>query len=203
MGGREPALHLTQTEYHCIANANPEAASKRAFNFNAGKPWTDPESHRAKELRKGAGIYPRVQEESEYKLTKVPTVDRRTLGFSTTAMASLAGFTPRQVVRSEVHDLRGSQTIWHQHDHENSSCDKKVLRSMPVAGLNSARLGWTREHATHRSTGATDRPPWMSENESLPGGWHFTPSDKHGDPTRFGRDSHFTRNFPTSVGMHR
>mmetsp|Transcript_46265 Transcript_46265/g.134751 ORF Transcript_46265/g.134751 Transcript_46265/m.134751 type:complete len:202 (+) Transcript_46265:66-671(+) len=165
------------------------------FNFS-GRPFTTAISNRDRELAgRGCGVHPRVWPDEDPGISEVPITSRGSLRFATTALAQFGGMTPRRrVVDSGVSLLRQQATMWHQHDHERSRADHKELRAFPVAGLNSARLGYMKQRPCDRM-GVDDRPPWMQENEHLPGGWHFTPSDSVGDPTLFGRNHHFTAGF--------
>mmetsp|Transcript_129341 Transcript_129341/g.322439 ORF Transcript_129341/g.322439 Transcript_129341/m.322439 type:complete len:207 (+) Transcript_129341:96-716(+) len=188
-------LRGTQTDYQRIANAQSLAGPPPSWSFSS-RAFTDATSNRELEISThGCGITPRVWPDSDARISEVPVTSRQALRYATTALAQQGGLTPRRrAVDSTVAQLRAEATAWHQHDHERSTCDRKELRPIRVAGLNSARIGHIRTVPFHR-TGVDDRPHWMSENEMLPGGWHFTPSDHKGDPTLFGRNAHFTAGF--------
>merc|ERR1712014_363856 len=90
----------------------------------------------------------------------------------------MGGITPRERnIDDNITQLKRQTTIWHEHDHAGSSAFNKKVRAHRVAGVNSARLGYINTHAGHRATSIDDRPHWMSEQEDLPGGFYFTPSD--------------------------
>jgi len=129
--------------------------------------------------------------------------------FACSALAAHGGITPRQHKADEGLDRhKRHPTTWHDHDHGKSSAAKKTLRPLRVAGLHTARLNYLRTDPGSRM-GTEDRPTWMREDEDLPGGYLYTPSDPHGtlpasargsgDPSRFGIDAHFTSQFAARV----
>eukprot|EP00427_Karlodinium_veneficum_P029791 CAMPEP_0169221366 /NCGR_PEP_ID=MMETSP1016-20121227/21009_1 /TAXON_ID=342587 /ORGANISM="Karlodinium micrum, Strain CCMP2283" /LENGTH=225 /DNA_ID=CAMNT_0009299567 /DNA_START=39 /DNA_END=716 /DNA_ORIENTATION=- len=185
--------------------------SQATWNFT-GKSFSDGLSNREAELTgKGCGIFPRVHPPDDPRISEVPIRSRRCLSFATTALAQQGGITPRQrVVDDSISRMKREATIWHEHDHSRSSALTKKVRSLRVAGVNSARLGHINTHLGHRNAGIEDRPSWMREDEHLPGGFLFTPSDPfsqlpegtpgRGDPSRFGRVGHFSSSFPPRQG---
>lgn len=173
-----------------------------------GKNFTDGLSNRDIELKgRGCGIFPRVWPDEDARISEVPVHDRVSLKYGTTALAQHGGITPRrrEAADVDIDKLKREPVVWHEHDHVRSSAANKQLRPLRVAGLSTARLGYLNTDPGSRS-GVEDRPPWMREDEDMPGGYHFTPSDPHfklpesargrGDPTRFGIDEHFTASFP-------
>mmetsp|Transcript_49313 Transcript_49313/g.107357 ORF Transcript_49313/g.107357 Transcript_49313/m.107357 type:complete len:206 (-) Transcript_49313:97-714(-) len=182
----------------------PRAARQRGKQPDwpfTGKQWTERGSNgsnRTQEAARGAqgvGVVPRVWPDSDPRISEVPVLSRASLRYATTALAQQGGIIPReQVVDRDLLELKRNPVRWVQHDPKRSTCDSKVLRPFKVAGVNSARLGWLSAHSATRQ-GIDDRPPGMREDETLPGGFLFSPSEAHGDPTRFGRDTHFTSGF--------
>mmetsp|Transcript_20163 Transcript_20163/g.55820 ORF Transcript_20163/g.55820 Transcript_20163/m.55820 type:complete len:214 (+) Transcript_20163:109-750(+) len=197
----EPRLHLHQTEYHRQARGPAEATNRKpAWSFS-GKAWTHDESNRTREIAHGCGITPRVWGDGDARISEEPVTSRSALAYGTTALAQSAGITPRRrVIDTQMAELKRNAVAWHQHDHERSSADSKVLRPIRVAGVNTARLGWLKQNTFDRQ-GVDDRPHGFREDETMPGGYHFTPADPDGDPTRFGRDAHFTAKFGHARGM--
>eukprot|EP00435_Cladocopium_sp_Y103_P009908 s3081_g2.t1 len=85
---------------------------------------------------------------------------------------------------------RKEPVYWHQHDHDRSASGRKELRSYPIAGCSTARLGHTKKPSFLRTQINGDRPAWMRGEDALPGGWCFTPAN-----ARFAREVHFTSSF--------
>eukprot|EP00929_Paragymnodinium_shiwhaense_P050931 TRINITY_DN25639_c0_g1_i1.p1 TRINITY_DN25639_c0_g1~~TRINITY_DN25639_c0_g1_i1.p1 ORF type:complete len:214 (+),score=21.79 TRINITY_DN25639_c0_g1_i1:85-726(+) len=194
----EPVPERHRTEYDALTRGMLSArGAAPEFKFT-GRLWTDPTCNRAAELKKGCGVYPRVWGDADARNSEVPITSREALRFfGTTSLAQHAGLTPRDHRTDndkEVLDLKRAPVIWPEHDRERSECDRKVLRPMKVAGVNTARLGARKLHSFQRM-GVDDRPPWMKEDETMPGGYHFAPAEPNGDPTRFGRSQHFSKKF--------
>lgn len=221
----EPNLQTHRTEYQRLASTSRRrehrerhdhckiscttgrpntGGSEVSWKFT-GKPFTQGISNREAELREGCGIHPKVWPDNDVRISEIPVTCRRDLQFATTAMAAHGGYTPRKPkVEKEIAEHKRQLTVWHEHDHTNSSAAKKTVRPLRVAGLMSARLGYLSLDPGSR-VGMEDRPSWMREDETLPGGFLFTPSDPHGrlpasarghgDPSRFGKDAHFTATF--------
>jgi len=186
-----------------------------------GKHFTDPRSNRELELGgRGCGIFPRVWPDDDPRISEIPVHDRESLKYATTALAQMGGIAPRRAedcddATAAIHKLKHDTVEWHEHDTGRSSSTTKTVRPLRVAGLSTARLGYLATEPGHR-VGVEDRPPWMREDEDMPGGYFYTPSDPHfklaegsrgrGDPTRFGMESHFTAKFPhmrANAIMHR
>lgn len=196
----EPELHRTATDYQCVADAHALRGPAPHFAFS-GRSFTTARSRRDSEIAgRGCGITPRVWRQGNEKSrnSEVPTRSREEVCVSTTGLAQQAGITPRRrapMPEAAVSKLRMEPTVWHQHDHERSGSDRKELREMRPAGLHSARIGWLRQPDQATRLGVNDRPDGMRLNAHEPGSWHYTPSDKNGDPTLFGRSRHFTSSF--------
>lgn len=214
----EPNFNSHRTEYQRLASTSrrrdhrpkelanatgrPNTGGSQVSWKFSGKPFTEGISNRESELKKGCGIFPRVWPDTDARISEVPVTSRAAIQYASTALASHGGITPRQrKVDVEIDHHKRHITTWHEHDHIRSSAGKKQVRPLRVAGVNSARLGYIRQDPSHRA-GIEDRPTWMKEAEDLPGGYLFTPSDPlfqlpasargRGDPTVFGKDSHFS-----------
>jgi len=195
----EPDLHRTATDYQRLADAHTLRGPAPQFTFT-GSAFTNAKSRREHEVAgKGCGIVPRVWPPHEgCRMSEVPVTSRSAMSHATTALAAQSGITPRRkapMPEPAVSALRMEGTVWHQHDHERSNSDRKELRPMRAAGLHTKRIDWLRKEPAGLRGGTNDRPEWIRENKAEPGSWHYTPSDKHGDPTLFGRNAHFTQKF--------
>jgi len=190
-----------------LANAlgRPNTGGSQVSWKFSGKPFTQGTSNREHELKKGCGIFPRVWPDADARVSEVPVTSRAAIQYASTALASHGGITPRQrTVDVEIDHHKRQLTTWHEHDHIKSSAAGKQVRPLRVAGISSARLGGIKQDPGYRM-GMEDRPEWMAEAEDLPGGYLFTPSDPlfqlpasargRGDPTVFGKDSHFSHKF--------
>lgn len=198
-----------QSRSHSSSAAGPggrlnTGGSEVSWRFT-GKPFTNGISNRDAELKTGCGIYPRVHPDEDPRISEVPVKSRLDLRFATTALAAQGGLVPRNHQAEEaISQHKRHLTTWHEHDHGKSGAAKKHIRPLRVAGVSSARLGYTSLPSSAR-VGTEDRPTWMPENEDLPGGYLFTPSDPHsllpasargrGASSRFGRTAHFTATF--------
>mmetsp|Transcript_43882 Transcript_43882/g.139766 ORF Transcript_43882/g.139766 Transcript_43882/m.139766 type:complete len:197 (-) Transcript_43882:208-798(-) len=190
----DPDLQRTRTDYGRISESRHLSAQAPEWKFT-GRQWTEATSNRARELTHGCGITPRVWGDSDSRISEEPVTSRESLRYATTALAQMGGITPRRrAVDDTVSQLRREKVVWHQHCHDQSRSDRKELRPLRVAGLNSAHLSYIKQRPGDRP-GLAERPPWMREDEQVPGKWTFKPSDPKGDPTVFGRNSHFTDNF--------
>lgn len=219
----EPNFDTHRTEYQRLASSSrrrerhsrdcistgsgrPNTGSSRcSFKFT-GKAFTEGISNREAELKGGGcGIFPRVHPDNDARIAEVPVTSRRDLQFATTALAQHGGIMPRQHKGDAgIDEHKRQQTTWHEHDHGKSSAAAKQMRPLRVAGLSAARLGYLSLPPSSR-VGIEDRPTWMKENEDLPGGYLFSPSDVHGKlpasargagkPSRFGFDTHFSSQF--------
>eukprot|EP00933_Yihiella_yeosuensis_P023510 TRINITY_DN18326_c4_g1_i1.p1 TRINITY_DN18326_c4_g1~~TRINITY_DN18326_c4_g1_i1.p1 ORF type:complete len:204 (+),score=26.96 TRINITY_DN18326_c4_g1_i1:83-694(+) len=196
-------LSRTRTDYQRIADAHALQGERPRFLFS-GKHFTHSDTNRNFEIKRGCGISPRVWGDHDDRVAEEPVINRAALQYATMSISAQGGHTPRRrQVDDYVAQLRREATRWQQHDHEKSNSKKKELRHMVAAGRNSASLGYCRLHSCHRPPGVDDRPPWMREDEHLPGGWEFTPSDPTGDPTLFGKDSQFSMSFRVRPGDRR
>lgn len=187
------------------ARGRPNTGGSEVSWKFTGKAFTEGVSNRENELKHGCGIIPKVHPDDDPRVGEVPVRFRHEIGFATTALAAHGGYLPRQdKVDPDICRYKRQMTTWHEHDHGKSTAGRKELRPLRVAGLLSARHGYINTAPGHR-VGLEDRPTWMSEDEDLPGGYLYTPSDPHGllpegsrgrgDPTRFGIDAHFTAQF--------
>eukprot|EP00441_Pelagodinium_beii_P042583 CAMPEP_0197627722 /NCGR_PEP_ID=MMETSP1338-20131121/6256_1 /TAXON_ID=43686 ORGANISM="Pelagodinium beii, Strain RCC1491" /NCGR_SAMPLE_ID=MMETSP1338 /ASSEMBLY_ACC=CAM_ASM_000754 /LENGTH=200 /DNA_ID=CAMNT_0043198521 /DNA_START=41 /DNA_END=640 /DNA_ORIENTATION=+ len=195
----EHDMENTRTDYQRIADAQLLASPAMTWTWT-GKPWTHSDTNRAKEISDGCGITPRAIGKHDQRVNEQPVTSRFAMQYATMAISAHGGHTPRKRnVDDNIARLRREARMWHQHDHMRSTAAKKELRSIQAAGVSSAHLAYLSTHAAQR-TGVDDRPPWMREDEHLPGGWDFTPSDPTGDPSRFGRTSHLTTSFRIKPG---
>mmetsp|Transcript_63151 Transcript_63151/g.138267 ORF Transcript_63151/g.138267 Transcript_63151/m.138267 type:complete len:202 (+) Transcript_63151:34-639(+) len=185
------ARSLTRTEYQRIGDARSFAGEPPAWQFT-GKPFrTQGETLRSREARLGCGITPRIYPAPVGTINEELATSRASMQFATMAIAAQAGHSMRKREPvDETERLRKEPVYWHQHDHDRSASGRKELRSYPIAGCSTARLGHTKKPSFLRTQINGDRPAWMRGEDALPGGWCFTPAN-----ARFAREVHFTSSF--------
>jgi len=188
----------TATESSLLGPAKSTGAAESSFNFS-GKPFSTSRNDREHELTsRGCGIHPRVYPKEEPLHSDAPLTARSSLRLPITAIAQQGGVTPRgRLLDTDTAHLRHRGTRWHQADRERSTCDRRELHALKVAGVNSAQLACTGLRPCER-WGENDRPHGMAENNGLPGSWRFTPAGSGGEPSQFCRTAHFTAGFKRS-----
>mmetsp|Transcript_2511 Transcript_2511/g.5995 ORF Transcript_2511/g.5995 Transcript_2511/m.5995 type:complete len:203 (-) Transcript_2511:82-690(-) len=187
------AMHSTRTEYQRLGESRPSAGASLAWQWT-GKPWSQAEGLRTRELRQGCGITPRVHPAPSGTVNEELATSRAAMQYATMAIAAQGGLTMRKRELDDTDRLRKQQVVWPQHDHDLSGSAQKELRHFPIAGRSSASLGYTKKPSFLRTQINGDRPAWMREEEDRPGGWGFTPSQPMRS-ARFAREAHFTSSF--------
>lgn len=184
-------LYHHHTESARIGHTVVNGGAPPTFSFS-GRHFTDPESNLTNP--RGCGITPQVWPDADPRISEVPITSREDLQWATTSIAQFGGVTPRRgrPVHTDVADHARLRATWSNHHHD------KPLR---VAGISTARLGHNGTAAADRQ-GVDDRPTILgwSENETLPGGYHYSPRRDDGQ-SAFGRRSNFTQRWP-AAGRH-
>eukprot|EP00927_Polykrikos_kofoidii_P074858 TRINITY_DN70909_c0_g1_i1.p1 TRINITY_DN70909_c0_g1~~TRINITY_DN70909_c0_g1_i1.p1 ORF type:complete len:224 (+),score=18.08 TRINITY_DN70909_c0_g1_i1:56-673(+) len=190
----EARLHLQTDDirHDCVGQSTLTSGS-RCWHLT-GNPMTRNDTSRSDAVERGRRITSDVGGHTDGRLGELPVGCQ-------SARAYGATLTQRQrTIDAELEEVKKAPVIWAQHDHEKSLCDRKQLRPMRVAGVNSARLHMLRSQATVHRPGNDNRPPWMKKDEHLPGGLKYSPADVNGNPTKFGIDSHYSSMYGHSRG---
>lgn len=174
------------TEYGKLCQARPRAPSAPASTW-AGKP-TNREGNWQRDVKRGCGIAPCLEAEL--------VTSRRPVPFTATALAQHGRIAPLQRDSLPGWRTRLEPVVWQQTDTERSRWDRKAFRSMPVAGLRSARLDDLAIPTEIDRRGNENRPAHFKPEPWLPGSRQFP----HG---QFNRETHFTTKLEKLKGLGR
>ncbi|CAK9019604.1 unnamed protein product [Durusdinium trenchii] len=173
------ARSLTRTEYQRIGDTKSLAGDAPAWQFT-GKPWTQAETLRSREVRHGCGITPRVYPAPVGSINEEFATSREDMQFATMAIAAQAGQPLRKRELDDTDRLRKQPVYWHQHDHVEA-LDVK-LQGFGMMGFDPKRpvdlsaSGRKESGAARVSLPLTARP-----EDELPGGRSFTPANARHD----------------------